>query len=297
MGLINQKDAIQKLLEGTPVAVPTETVYGLAAPISNTNALKKIFSIKKRPLTDPLIVHVSSLDMALDLVLDPDDDFIVLAKHFWPGPLTLVAKKDPKKVSSLITSSLDSVAIRFPDSKIFLNLIDKVGPLAAPSANLFKQVSPTKAEHVLNELPKTFVLEGKTSSVGIESTIYDVEHKTVLRPGAITAADISKVLNKKINYSEQKNTPGSEKDHYQPQQTLWVFESLDLLNAQKHTAHSVMPIDNDPKVASEHLYQNLRDFDLQEKPIFTVFKKEWLKDEPWRAFKNRLKKASTHWSS
>ncbi len=297
MGLINKKEAIQKLLEGTPVAVPTETVYGLSAPINNNDALKKIFSIKQRPLSDPLIVHVSSLSMALSLVLNAGDDFKILAEHFWPGPLTLVAKKDSKKVSSLITSSLNTVAIRCPNSKIFLDLIKSVGPLAAPSANLFKQVSPTKAEHVLNELPEAFVLKGETSTLGIESTIYDVKNQTVLRPGSITAAEISKILNKKVNYFEHINTPGSEKDHYQPKQKLWVFESLKTLNSHQHIDHSLMPITNDSKKASEHLYQNLRDFDLQNKPIFTIFDKAWHKDESWIAFKNRLEKASTHWHS
>ena len=299
MGLIDKNETIFKLLKGIPVAVPTETVYGLAAPISNDSALKKIFSIKKRPPSNPLIVHVSSLDMALNLVNDLDSnikkEFKLLAQTFWPGPLTLVLKKNASEVSDLITAFLPTVAIRCPKSDILLELINEVGPLAAPSANLFKTVSPTKAEHVLKELSEVDVLEGPTSSVGLESTIYDIKLKTILRPGVITAGQISKLINKEVIYSEKLKTPGSEKNHYQPTQSLWVFESKGLLETNSTRPHTIMPFRDKPEEASKNLYQDLRSCDKNEKTIFALFKPEWRNFEDWTAFENRLLKASSKW--
>jgi len=297
MGLVNKKEAILMLKKGKPVALPTETVYGLAAPINNLEGLKKIFEIKKRPLNDPLIVHVSSLTMASKLIKNTSDDFKTLADTFWPGPLTLVYKKNKKEVSNIITSNLDSVAIRCPDSSLFLEIIQEVGPLAAPSANIFKAISPTKTSHVLDELPEAYVLEGETSKIGIESTIYDIESQTVLRPGAISAKEISKVLNKKVTYSEKLMTPGSEEDHYQPKQELWVFESTELLNKHLETEHKLMPYRENPTEAAKHLYQDLRDCDKSKTLIFCLFKKTWKDKEEWNAFENRLKKASNKWFS
>jgi len=297
MGLIDKNEAVLRLLEGTPVAVPTETVYGLAAPINNEQALRKIFSIKKRPFDDPLIVHVSSLKMAQSIVDSESDDFNLLAKHFWPGPLTLVFKKNSSLVSDLVTSSLDTVAVRCPNSKVLLEIIDKVGPLAAPSANIFKAVSPTKSEHVLKELPEAEVLKGEASTIGLESTIYDIVSQTILRPGSVTASEISEILNKEVTYSEKLKTPGSEKDHYQPKQSVWVFESDELLKNNATLAHSLMPLRTQYKEASKNLYQDLRDCDQKEKTIFVRFDPEWHQKEEWRAFTNRLLKASSKWFS
>ena len=301
MALIDKKEAIFRLKEGVPVAVPTETVYGLAAPISNESALNKVFSIKKRPFSDPLIVHVNSIRMAEDLITiknsEDKSDFKLLTEAFWPGPLTLVLNKNTKKISDLITASLPTVAVRFPISDILNEIIEEVGPLAAPSANKFKAVSPTKSSHVNEELEGAYVLEGSPSKVGLESTIYDIANKTVLRPGAITASQISEVLNKKVIYSEQLNTPGSEKDHYQPKQSVWVFESRELLEEEASKPHTLMPLREDPANASQMLYQDLRDCDQKNKPIYILFKPEWREDENWVAFENRLLKASTKWFS
>ena len=123
MSIVSIDQAVKLLKAGTPVALPTETVYGLAAPIDQPQALKKVFEIKKRPLTDPLIVHVSSVEMAKTLFLNFDDNLQRLAEHFWPGPLTLVAKKNKSLVSDLITSGFDTVAVRIPASKIFKEVI------------------------------------------------------------------------------------------------------------------------------------------------------------------------------
>ncbi|MGH1467869.1 MAG: L-threonylcarbamoyladenylate synthase [Bdellovibrionales bacterium] len=158
MGLITIDEAIKLLKAGTPVALPTETVYGLACPINQPAALKKVFEIKKRPLNDPLIVHVSDTEMARTLFKEPSVDFDKLASAFWPGPLTLISKKNKELVSDLITSNLESVAIRIPASELFREIIKKTGaPLAAPSANMFKKVSPTTAEHVLETLPLSLI--------------------------------------------------------------------------------------------------------------------------------------------
>jgi L-threonylcarbamoyladenylate synthase len=166
--------AVEKLINGEVVGIPTETVYGLGAVISKSDAIKKIFTTKERPFFDPLIVHVSGVEQAKELSLDWSAAADILAQEFWPGPLTLVLPK--KNVSDLITSGLQTVGVRCPDHKIALEIIEKVGePIAAPSANRFGKTSPTCKKHVLEEFnDAVFVVDGGDCSVGIESTIISV---------------------------------------------------------------------------------------------------------------------------
>lgn len=297
MGLVTIDTAVKKLKEGTPVALPTETVYGLGCPIDQPDALKKVFEIKKRPLNDPLIVHVSDLEMALTLLDNPSEDFTTLANVFWPGPLTLISKKNKDRVSDLITSNLDSVAIRLPDSPLFREVIKKVGaPLAAPSANMFKKVSPTSAKHVLKTLPQVDVLDGGSSDVGIESTIFDVDSLTILRPGMITHLDLEKVLNKRVNYKETSHTPGSETDHYQPNTPVFVFGKRTVLESfKKENNTAELVLSNDPKESASLFYAKLRELDGTADKIVIYYNDEWT-IASWLGLKNRILKSSSKWT-
>ncbi len=176
MKLLNAQDiarARNLLAAGDVVAIPTETVYGLAASIDCESALRKVFALKGRPFFDPLIVHVNSLKQARSVVREwpPVADF--LARFFWPGPLTMVLPK-AANVNPLITAGHDTVAIRIPRHDLTLELISQLGtPIAAPSANRFGRTSPSRAEHVLSEFPSDnlFVLDGGPCEVGLESTV------------------------------------------------------------------------------------------------------------------------------
>ena len=298
MSIVSVNQAVELLKSGTPVALPTETVYGLAAPIDQPGALQKVFKLKDRPLTDPLIVHVSSVEMAKKLFADFNEQIELLAKGFWPGPLSLVAKKNSAFVSDLITSNFSTVAVRMPASKVFCEIIEKVGtPLAAPSANLFKKVSPTCAQHILDTLPGVAVVDGGPSNVGIESTIYDVTSHEVLRPGDITHLQIEAVLKNTVSYNEKDFTPGSEKEHYRPSVPVCVFENkTQILNLMQSKSDSIeVTLDSNPKTAAVNFYKDLRDADKkQPSKICIYFNPNWTGAD-WIGLKNRLVKTATEW--
>jgi L-threonylcarbamoyladenylate synthase len=190
------------LRAGELVAVPTETVYGLAANAFDPRACRKIFSAKGRPSTDPLIVHLHSLRQ-LPLVAEPNAAALKLAKTFWPGPLTLVLPKTAA-IPAVVSSGRPSVAVRIPAHPLFRRLLKLAGcPLAAPSANRFGYISPTTAAHVHNGLGKKirYILDGGPAQIGLESTIVDLRdplHPRLLRPGAITRAQLSRALGRPV---------------------------------------------------------------------------------------------------
>ncbi|MFP5519577.1 MAG: L-threonylcarbamoyladenylate synthase [Bdellovibrionia bacterium] len=239
--IVPLKVAVEKLKSGEVVAIPTETVYGLAAPINNLDAIKKIFSTKERPFFDPLIVHVSDITQAKSLVKNWLPQCQVLAEAFWPGPLTLVISKSTA-VSDLITSGLEGVGLRMPNHPIALQIINEVGvPLAAPSANKFGKTSPTMAIHVENEFKNeaVAVVDGGPCQVGIESTVLLVQQENgevkfaVLRKGAITAEQISAALAQQglpalfFETTDKKVSPGHMKHHYMPAVPFVISKSED----------------------------------------------------------------------
>ena len=186
--------AAQLIQEGGLVAFPTETVYGLGADALNPLAVAQIFEVKKRPQFDPLIVHVADMRQAEILVLKFPEKAMKLIGRFWPGPLTLVLPKSPL-VPDIVTSSLPTVAIRVPNHPLALELIRESGrPLAAPSANLFGQVSPTTAEHVRRSFGNKvgMILDGGSCSIGVESTVISFIDKepVLLRPGGAPLEEI-----------------------------------------------------------------------------------------------------------
>ena len=192
----------RRLRAGDLVAVPSETVYGLAADALSAKACRKIFNAKGRPSSDPLIVHVGSIAQAASIA-EIGPAARKLMRQFWPGPLTLVLPKKPV-IPDIVTSGRPSVAVRMPAHPLFLKLLAETGtPLAAPSANPFGYVSPTTARHVQDGLGKRikYILDGGPCEVGVESTIVDLrdpQRPRLLRPGQVTKADLERVLRKQV---------------------------------------------------------------------------------------------------
>ncbi len=222
---MNLAKAKEILDEGGLVGIPTETVYGLAANALDREAVTKIFKAKQRPLYNPLIVHVSDLGDIYSLAKNIPNEAFQLAQEFWPGPLTIVLPKK-QSVPDVTTGNKDTVAIRMPDHKLTLELLEQLDyPLAAPSANKYKAISPTKAEHVKQAFGDDFpVIDGGQCSEGIESTIVGFEGDTAIiyRHGLITGEQIANCLNQAVTEynSEKIIMPGQEKKHYSPRTHL-----------------------------------------------------------------------------
>jgi L-threonylcarbamoyladenylate synthase len=192
----------RRLRAGEIVAVPTETVYGLAGNALDADACAKIFQAKGRPAHDPLIVHIHSATQ-LELVCEPNGAALKLAKSYWPGPLTLILPKKPS-VPDVVTAGRDSVAVRMPSHPLFRRVLKLAAvPLAAPSANPFGYISPTTAEHVRQSLGARirYILDGGAARIGLESTIVDLRNPkrpAILRPGVITAEDLERTLGRSL---------------------------------------------------------------------------------------------------
>ncbi len=231
------KRAAEAILAGELVAMPTETVYGLAADATNERAVARIFEAKGRPSFNPLIVHVADVAMARRLVELPPLAG-KLAAAFWPGPLTLVLpRKAASGVSLLASAGLDTIGVRAPDSPVAQALIRTSGrPLAAPSANRSGSISPTRAEHVRESLGDRdlLILDGGSCAVGIESTIVKVvgERLILLRPGGLPRDTIEKIAGKalEIPTAAAIEAPGMMRSHYAPRARLRVHASAPRAN-------------------------------------------------------------------
>lgn len=310
--------AVEKLKRGEIVAIPTETVYGLAAVVSDENAIKRIFCTKERPFFDPLIVHVCNTAQAKQLTTNWGKAADQLSQTFWPGPLTLVLPK--KNVSDLITSGLPTVGIRCPAHEIAREIIANLGePLAAPSANKFGKTSPSCAEHVSKEFgPELFVVDGGNCVVGIESTIVAIEEDdgqidiTVLRKGMITVSQIRDCLSKlnaKIKFKKPTGkivAPGQVKHHYMPTTPiLWVSRNLigdkDLLTIAQQllpqiTVQSIceLTLDQDAVVAAREFYSKMRVCSKQNSSLIVCVREDYHVGELWEGILDRLFRASTY---
>ena len=214
----------KKILEKNKIiAVPTETVYGLAGNAYSNKSAKRIYSLKKRPKKNPLIIHYYNLDL-LKKDAKYDKNFLKLYKKFSPGPLTYVLKKRKNsKVSKFANAKLKTIAVRFPKNKVIRSLLKKLSfPLAIPSANISTGVSPTEPLDVVDEFKNKvkFILNGGKSIIGLESTVINLSNKPrILRPGAISNIQIGKILKKKVsNVARSKIivSPGMLKRHYSP---------------------------------------------------------------------------------
>jgi L-threonylcarbamoyladenylate synthase len=212
---------------GRLVAFPTETVYGLGANAFDAAAVERIFAAKGRPRTSPLIVHVDSVEMAQSLAADWPAPAAILARRYWPGPLTLVL---PKRTSipDIVTAGLPTVGLRMPAHPLALALIREAGvPIAAPSANRFTELSPTTAGHVPEEIAD-YVLEGERATVGIESTVLSlVEGPVLLRPGVIPLPEMEALIGPiavAAGPAEGAHaSPGMHRRHYRPTTPLYLL--------------------------------------------------------------------------
>jgi len=219
----NLSKAINCLKKKEVIAVPTETVYGLAGNAYSSKAVKKIYTLKKRPFKNPLIVHYYNLEQLKNDV-ELNHHFFKLYKKFSPGPLTFVLKKKKKSIlSNLTTAKLKTVAVRFPKNKILRKILRSLDfPLAIPSANKSSHISPVSAEDVFQEFNNSvkIILNGGLCKIGLESTVIDLTSKPkILRPGFIGPVIISKVLDRKVtinNNSKIIKAPGMLKRHYSP---------------------------------------------------------------------------------
>ncbi|MDC0901611.1 L-threonylcarbamoyladenylate synthase [Candidatus Pelagibacter sp.] len=219
----NIKKAKKYLDKNHCVAVPTETVYGLAGNAYSNTSVKKIFRLKKRPMNNPLIVHYSDIDKLKD-DCHINDNFIKLYNKFSPGPITFILKlKKNSKISKFVTNKLNSIAIRFPKHSLFRKLLKSLEyPLAAPSANISSKLSSVKASDVIEEFGSKikFVLDGGKCEIGLESTIINLLGKpTLLRYGGLDVSKIEKILKKKVlikTNSKKKIAPGQFSLHYSP---------------------------------------------------------------------------------
>jgi len=313
------------LRHGQLVAFPTETVFGLGAAVTQLAAIQGIFKAKGRPSEHPLIAHVAPGAALTGWVAEVTPTMQKLIDAFWPGPLTLVVPKG-ERMPLEVTGGQNSVGIRCPSHTVAIALLKATGvPVAAPSANRFGKVSPTRASHVLAELGDRipFILDGEVPEVGIESTIVSLlnDQPAVLRPGAITAAQIEAVLGVPVKtHGEVSKTPnanprvsGALEKHYSPDAKVWVLEAseLEALPVQYKTLcvgwtdgflaqadalrelHAdvlVEALNNNASDVAKALYATLRQADelackqvLFEKPEETA---------QWEAVNDRLKRAS-----
>ncbi|MGZ0152963.1 L-threonylcarbamoyladenylate synthase [Kribbella sp. WER1] len=282
--------AVDVLRAGGLVAIPTETVYGLAADAENPQAVGRIFSTKGRPPSHPLIVHIAGAAQLDDWAEDVPDTARLLAERFWPGPLTLVLRRG-RRVPLETTGRLETVAIRVPDHTVALELLTAFGgAVAAPSANRFGSVSPTTAEHVRAELGDDieYVLDGGPCGVGVESTIVDVTGATptVLRPGGVTREDLEDALGHALAVPETSTVrvPGQHPSHYAPSARVVLVAPEDLAaEAQRATdeghrvgillppalsgtpvkAHAVVRLPDSLDDYARGLFTYLRDLDRQ----------------------------------
>ncbi|MCX6609880.1 MAG: L-threonylcarbamoyladenylate synthase [Acidobacteria bacterium] len=300
-------EAAALIRSGRVVAFPTETVYGLGANALDPSAINRIYAIKERPKTSPLIVHVSSVNMAKGLVAHWPGTADILANAFWPGPLTLVLPRGDK-IPLELTAGLDTVGLRMPAHPVALALIEESGlPIAAPSANRFTQLSPTTAQHVADGLGEAvdMILDGGPTEVGIESTVLSLTgpQPVLLRPGMVTREQIEAHLGPILlleNAGAAHASPGLHAKHYSPRTPLYLLSPAEPLpkdgdGVYLHwstprdgaTSH---PMPQDPAQYAAILYDTLHQVDLHGY--------DWIAVEAppagsaWAGILDRLKRAS-----
>jgi L-threonylcarbamoyladenylate synthase len=294
--MISTKDAAQRLRAGELVAFPTETVYGLGANALDAAAVAKIYELKGRPPTSPLIVHVDSIEMARTLVTEWPSAAERLARKYWPGPLTLVLPK-ATTIPDIATASLPTVGIRVPNHPLALALIREAGvPLAAPSANRFTGLSPTTAAHVREAFGDAVpILDGGACRVGIESTVVSIAlgKITLLRPGMVSLEEVE--LATAPTSGAAHPSPGMHHRHYSPRTPLVLSNQPDPRGAylwigEPANAARCIQMPSTPEPYAAQLYSILHDLDREAWPVICV--------EPppstlaWAAVFDRLQRAS-----
>lgn len=290
----------EALRQGRLVGMPTETVYGVAADALNPDAVALTFEVKGRPRENPLIIHVASVEQVLDVASEFPAAAARLAERFWPGPLTMVLKRRAI-VPDVVTGGLDSVAVRLPAHPVARALIETFGgPVTAPSANPFMGLSATRASDIDRDLRGrlALVLDGGQGAIGLESTVVDVRDEVrLLRPGAITRAEIEEVLGRTVvvGTSGERRAPGQYERHYAPRARLRIAEALgesDLgitFDEPTHPGQIQLPLD--PLSYGAQLYATLHELDRLA-PTEIVVQSPPTSAE-WDAVWDRLRKASS----
>jgi len=301
------------LRAGRLVAFPTETVYGLGANALDVDAVSRIYAVKRRPATSPLIVHVASLEMARRLVANWTDLADNLARRFWPGPLTLVLEKQVENsfaIPAIVTANLPTVGLRMPAHPIAHALIQAADiPVAAPSANRFTELSPTTAEHVRRSLGSDvdLILDGGPCQVGIESTVLSLVEPIprLLRPGGISRKDLEDAAGPIYSADEPQEgahpSPGMHPRHYSPRTTLYlttngkvpdgcgIYLQYDNPPSRADVAVEQMPLR--PAEYAAILYEVLHQADAGNHSWIAVDRPPETAD--WEAIQDRLKRAAT----
>lgn len=299
--------AVAILRRGGLVAFPTETVYGLAANALDANAVRRIFEVKGRPSTSPLIVHVDSVEMAQNRVVSSWPEAAeILARAFWPGPLSLVLPKGPQ-IPNEVTAGLATVGVRSPAHPVAQELIQAVNlPLAAPSANPFTHVSPTEAQHVRDAFGDRVecILDGGSTSVGIESTVVSLvgPRPVVLRPGMISVGELEKHvgsvdLGGSPSVSGAHSSPGQHEKHYSPATRLLITArppagrgAYIWWSAEVRGIERSVRIPSDPPGYARELYSILHALDKEALDFIAV---EPVPDTAeWAAIRDRLQRAA-----
>jgi L-threonylcarbamoyladenylate synthase len=309
--------AVQALRDGELVAFPTETVYGLGANAQNPAAVRKIFEAKGRPTTHPVIVHLDSPRFLHRWVREVPETATKLAERFWPGPLTMVMPRAPN-VHDIVTGGQDTVAIRVPSHPMAQQLLTAFGGgIAAPSANRYGKLSPTRAEHVREELGDSVkvILDGGECQIGLESTIVSFEGQAVrlLRPGGVTAAQIKQVVGELLIGAdlESPRVPGGTPSHYAPTTPMAIVPSGEIdahaaalseggrrvavlaqrLPLKSHKYVTWINANRRPEQYGHDLYANLRTLDKA--GCAQILVQDVPEGEAWDAIRDRLRRAAT----
>lgn len=249
--VISVEEAVRRLQHGEVVAIPTETVYGLAARIDDEGAIRRIFSLKGRPADNPLIVHVATRAQVANLA-KISDVAATLMDRFWPGPLTIVLPKNDG-VSDLVTAGLDTVAVRMPASPTAIEILRRLDvPLAAPSANRSGRPSATQAQHVLDDHGDAVaVVDGGACQEGLESTVVRplADRILLLRPGVISRSDLTEATGLPVvdpDVDDVRRSPGTRHRHYAPAVPVELFDDLDDLRRSIGNGNVVILAETNP---------------------------------------------------
>ncbi|MFH1798428.1 MAG: L-threonylcarbamoyladenylate synthase [Candidatus Omnitrophota bacterium] len=318
------KRAVEALHNRALVAFPTETVYGLGANALDSKAVAGIFKAKDRPLDDPLIVHISEIKDLYKITAEVPPEAEKLINRFWPGPLTIILKKS-ELIPEIVTTGLDTVAVRMPSNTIAKKFISIAGvPIAAPSANLFGRPSPTTARHVIDDLNGRIdiVLDGGSTEIGIESTVVEFDRGKIiiLRPGGISLEELQLISGEVMLVSDTEQTekaPGKYPRHYSPKAEVVLMEDnsfqkervlskaremssqgrkVGIMVKQEHENEykgfkvKVLGPENDARICAARLFSILREFDSEETEVIIV---ESIQEKGLGcAVMNRLRKAA-----
>jgi len=310
--IIQPDKAADLIRQGEVVAIPTETVYGLAADATNALAVRKTFELKGRPADNPLIVHLSDPDQ-ISLFSGYESEFTrLLTEKFWPGPLTLVLPKE-RHVLDIVTGGLDTVALRMPDHATARHIIERCGPVTAPSANRSGRPSPTRAEHVAEDFGESLpVVDGGRCEVGIESTVLDLSSETpaILRPGLISDEEIRDCIgafvdNEPRQFEQQKRSPGTRYTHYKPDAEVKWLPSVNELTDKKNSLyifhsgrhenrHNIVDFNSDFSAFARSLYDLYRTADQKKwQNIFIEPLPHYSKNPLLPALFNRIQRSAS----